>query len=215
MGLFKQTNKQASQPAKILDPSLASYSEEFTMSSSSANARHVPAMVYRGDTRGPSEVFKNGFKPHGGDEDLLKHVHGGENLLKSGYISTSQSLRTPAAFLTAKREDSYVDPAQPLIKYDKREGWVYYIDTSNLHMSYVPDLLVLTQKDKDKYGYQQEWAIKGPIPPQNIKQAQRVDGYIKRYSDFTNMKQGVDPIFPPNKADPYKETTVNSNYKKK
>lgn len=133
------------------------------MSSSSTGDRNKkPNMVYRGDTRAPAEIFKDGFKSRGGDEELLKHVLGGENLLKSGYISTSQSLRTPAAFLT-RTQESYVDPKNPLIKYDRRVGWVYYIDTTGLDMYYVPDLLP-AQKEKDKYGYQQEWAIKGTIP---------------------------------------------------
>lgn len=180
------------------------------MSSSSTGARHQPIMVYRGDTRAPGEIFKDGFKSRGGDEELLKHVKGAENLLKSGYISTSQSLRLPAAFLT-RTDESYVDPKNREVKYDRRVGWVYHINTTGLNMSYVPDLLP-TQKEKNQYGYQQEWATKGTIPGKNIKLAQHVDGYIKRYSDLCNMKQGVDPIFPPEKPTPYKEQKLNPNY---
>ncbi|KAI5071249.1 hypothetical protein GOP47_0013500 [Adiantum capillus-veneris] len=184
----------------------------------SAVAHHKPEFVYRGDTRPPEEIFKDGFKARGGadaEDDLLAHVEGGLNLLKTGYISTSQSLRTPAAFLkpvfkSNHQEDAYVDPKDPTIKYNRRIGWIYYINTTGLDMVYVPDKL--HQKHKDKYGYQQEWAVKGSIPGHNIQQAHHVDGYIKRYSDLSNMKQGVDPIFPPDKPNPFKEITKNKGY---
>lgn len=185
---------------------------------SSSLDRHKPNFVYRGDTRPPEEIFKEGFKARGGvdaEDDLLAHVEGGLNLLKTGYISTSQSLRTPAAFLKAVyksngQEDAYVDSKDPTIKYNRRIGWIYYINTTNLDMVFVPDKL--SPKQKDKYGYQQEWAVKGSIPGHNIQQAHHVDGYIKRYSDLANMKQGVDPIFPTDKPNPFKEVTKNQGY---
>ncbi|MCO5607322.1 hypothetical protein L7F22_061517 [Adiantum nelumboides] len=189
------------------------------MATSAGPASHYKLQfVYRGDTRPPDKIFKEGFQARGGadaENDLLAHVEGGSNLLKTGYISTSQSLRTPAAFLkpvfrSNHEEDAYVDPKNPTIKYNRRIGWIYYINTTGLDMVYVPDKV--PQKLKDKYGYEQEWAVKGSIPGHNIQQAHHVDGYIKRYSDLANMKQGVDPVFPLDKPAPFKEVTKNKGY---
>ncbi|KAJ7533480.1 hypothetical protein O6H91_13G051200 [Diphasiastrum complanatum] len=184
-------------------------------SSSSGDAKKTPPqMVYRADSRPPSEIFKNGFKPRGGasgDDDLLAHVVGGENLLKTGLISTSQSLRIPPLFLKPiPKQDGSLDMYGPDAHtvYTRRGGWVYYINTTNLDMVYVPDKL----PQKTKYLYQQEWAVKSPIPGSNIRLAHHVEGYMRRYQDFKDPIRGPDALFPVDKPDPFKEKIENPNY---
>lgn len=48
-------------------------------------ANDVP-VTYRGDMRGPDEIFEKGFEPRGNDLDLLSHARGAPG---SGYVATS------------------------------------------------------------------------------------------------------------------------------
>ncbi|MFI1355131.1 hypothetical protein ACH4TV_16400 [Streptomyces sp. NPDC020898] len=54
----------------------------------SLNQGQLPGVVYRGDSRGPNDIFANGFWSRGTNYDLQAHVHG-DRAHNSGYISTS------------------------------------------------------------------------------------------------------------------------------
>ncbi|KAI5066492.1 hypothetical protein GOP47_0019116 [Adiantum capillus-veneris] len=52
-----------------------------------ASERKPPLLLFRGDSRAPAVIFKDGFEAKGGLDgvvDLAAHVQGGENLKKSG-----------------------------------------------------------------------------------------------------------------------------------
>ncbi|MGW5256465.1 scabin-related ADP-ribosyltransferase [Streptomyces sp. NPDC004012] len=47
-----------------------------------------PKTTYRSDTRGPDEIFKNGFEPRGSNMDLMEHASGWST--DSGYVATTK-----------------------------------------------------------------------------------------------------------------------------
>ncbi|XP_024538613.1 uncharacterized protein LOC9656870 [Selaginella moellendorffii] len=183
-------------------------------------ARQPPKFIYRGDTRvAVDDVFKNGIKAAGKNTDVLAHVRGGPNLSDTAYIATTQTRRVAGVFMKQViPEDSFVDKTHPEIKYYRRTGWLYTINTAGLEMVYVPDFLEekKLQKEINTYSWQQEWAVKGAIPAKNIKEAQLVDGYFWRFSDYdANLKRAnVDAIYPADKESPYKtKNETNKAYK--
>jgi hypothetical protein len=54
-------------------------------------------LTFRGDSRGPDEIFKNGFQPWGDDMNLLDHATGA-TARTSGYVSTSYSREIAGEF---------------------------------------------------------------------------------------------------------------------
>jgi hypothetical protein len=57
-----------------------------------------PRDLYRGDSRSPDEIFRDGFTARGGNNDLVTHVHGGEGSMDSNYISTTGTLAVAETF---------------------------------------------------------------------------------------------------------------------
>ncbi|MFB8177644.1 polymorphic toxin-type HINT domain-containing protein [Streptomyces sp. NPDC055966] len=47
-----------------------------------------PKTTYRSDTRGPDDIFKNGFEPRGSNMDLMEHASGWST--DSGYVATTK-----------------------------------------------------------------------------------------------------------------------------
>ncbi|CAE6962173.1 NAD+ ADP-ribosyltransferase activity [Vibrio sp. B1FIG11] len=50
--------------------------------------------VYRGDTRGPDDIFQNGFQSIGSSQDLMRHISGASCFggdRNSGFVSTSRN----------------------------------------------------------------------------------------------------------------------------
>lgn len=150
---------------------------------------------------------------------MVAHVlGGGENLRKTGLISTSQSLRIPPIFMqplpiVRKDGSSAFDTmvANDGQTYTKRRGWIYHIKPSaDLHMTYVPDTLS-DPKSKAIHAYQQEWAVQHFIPPKNIKGAQRVEGYVRRH----DLLDGRGPFLesPPEVGQVYHEWKDNPHYR--
>lgn len=112
--------------------------------------------VYRGDGRGPGEIFENGFTSKGNNMNL--HEHAESNPSNSGYISTSTDYNTA------------------LEAAETNNGWVYKIENK-------PSL---QGKDVNKslgnnspHPYENEIAIPNKIPPSAIKEAIKHDSGYK------------------------------------
>ncbi|MER6563531.1 hypothetical protein ABT300_38575 [Streptomyces sp. NPDC001027] len=60
--------------------------------------RSFPRDLYRGDSRPPEEIFRDGFTARGHNNDLVAHVHGGERHMDSNYISTTGTRTVAESF---------------------------------------------------------------------------------------------------------------------
>ncbi|TDC99267.1 hypothetical protein E1181_29785, partial [Saccharopolyspora terrae] len=58
-----------------------------------------PRWMYRGDTRPPEEVFRDGMTSWGRDYNLVSHVHGGDAARNSGYVSVTPSATAAHQFV--------------------------------------------------------------------------------------------------------------------
>lgn len=183
----------------------------------SGSSRTPPLLLFRGDSRKPDLIFKDGFVAKGGLDgvvDLLSHVKGGEKLKATGLISTSQSLRIPPIFMDFLPKDGRLDtktgPDGQI--YTNRFGWIYQIKpSSDLKMEYIPDFLGKNHPDlKPLYNYQQEWAVYYSIPPKNIKSAQRFQGYV-RNQDLLDGRGPFTVSIPGEQ--PFHEVVENPRYK--
>jgi uncharacterized Zn-binding protein involved in type VI secretion len=107
-----------------------------------------PVSLYRGDGRGPSIIFDEGFKPRGTSTDLNDYVL---NNTKSIFVGTSKSKEVAYNFAASKK------------------GYVYEIDPSGLKgvdvNNAIPDNI---------FGKESEIAFPGGIPPESIVSAKPV-----------------------------------------
>lgn len=104
-------------------------------------------VLYRADTRLPSEIFDLGFEPHGKNMNLMDHVSGSDT---SGYVATTKSPGFAAGWIG---EDSYV----------------YSIQNSGKGVD-----VNATLGSRSPIPHQQEVAVPGGIPSSGIIGAQRV-----------------------------------------
>jgi cholera enterotoxin subunit A len=166
-----------------------------------------PAVVYRRDTRDPSDIFANGFSPRGHNNDLVAHVTGvslyQQSVAPSGWVSTSASLNW------------VTNPTQPM---PNEEFWVYVIIPNSNAYSVVNSFehFVATTSDTDQsstinqlitlYQQQHEWAFLGNIPSSNIRRAVR---YHFQGGEYRQVETRENPnynrnIVPSGNPNPYR-----------
>jgi RHS repeat-associated protein len=123
-------------------------------------------ITFRGDSREPSEIFKTGFRPRGTNDDLQTYVLRSS---ASAFVSTSKSAQIARERFASDGE--YVYTIRP------REGAV----DVNAALG-----------DKHVFAYEQEVAVKGGIPPQDIVGARRVGPDGKFDGPFIRNPQYVE-----------------------
>ncbi|OAQ98286.1 hypothetical protein LLEC1_02080 [Akanthomyces lecanii] len=114
-------------------------------------------VFYRGDTRPPSEIFKNGFEPRGTNLNFENHFrYAGD----SGYVSVSRGRAIAARYTTGHMS---VVP---------KGGYVYVIAKNN-----VPDgVWVSGVHPSDQVArVKQEFMVAGKIPPSSISHVYEID----------------------------------------
>ncbi|GHH81183.1 hypothetical protein [Streptomyces capitiformicae] len=67
--------------------------------------RQFPANLYRGDSRSPDVIFRDGFTARGSNNDLVNHVTG-DRSLTSNYISTSGSQSEAERFARSQGQNN-------------------------------------------------------------------------------------------------------------
>lgn len=101
--------------------------------------------LYRFDSRGPDEIFQDGFEAKGGNLNLLEHVT--SNPLDSGYVSTSDNLNSAQDFAS-----------------ESGSGYIYKLNGSGINVN---DAL----GDSSPYPWENEVAIPGSVPGSAIEGA--------------------------------------------
>lgn len=74
--------------------------------------------VYRGDSRTPSEVFKNGFAPRGNNLNMQRHLSGGAS--DDGFVSTTRNPSVAIYYAAQRARDT-----------NQAEGFLYEIEIPN------------------------------------------------------------------------------------
>jgi hypothetical protein len=116
--------------------------------------------LFRGDTRAPAEIFRDGFSPKGGTDDLADYV---AKHVDSNFVGTSTSIDI------AKRDYYTGGPG----------GWVYDIDSSLVKGRGIDVNKSLGKHDMD---FESEIAFPGGLPKEAIRSARQVmpDGSLGR-----------------------------------
>lgn len=143
-----------------------------------------PIMLYRFDSRSPSDVFfHDGFPSWGNDEDLARHVSGASiNDRSSIYVSTTHSLNTIERMA---REFFAYDPARIYYVYEIRPTGSFY----DIRASLLQSSLEATNREVGSellnlylsFEWQEEWASRGGITTDQITAARSVtmqDGQV-------------------------------------
>ena len=104
---------------------------------SSSAAEDPGQILFRADTRGPEDIFQNGFEPKGSNMDLLEHAT--SNPADSGYVSTTKSLRAAQEF----------DLGEP--------GYIYRLRGSGIDVN-------TALGPQSPYPWEEEVAIPGSVP---------------------------------------------------
>ncbi|KJZ80020.1 hypothetical protein HIM_00734 [Hirsutella minnesotensis 3608] len=108
-------------------------------------------IFYRGDTRPPAVIFKEGFTPRGTDMNLDNHLNfKGE----SGYISVSRSRDEAIRYAFARQGEGV------------QKSYVYTIAPQNLHEGYWMPRLFPNKPDIVRAD---EYAVGGSIDPKSIQ----------------------------------------------
>ena len=154
-----------------------------------ANQRAFPTYVYRGDSREPYDIFRNGFTSRGANDNLVSHIQG-DRAGNSNYISTSGSLslsetfarsqgmrnldsaiRTPACSTGRMAFYSVIPFLGPYLLKGcdgdvvTADTFVYVIDPKwAKNAEYVPDQIRGNRALFNQYASQDEWAYVHKIP---------------------------------------------------
>ncbi|PHH79951.1 putative enterotoxin [Ophiocordyceps australis] len=111
---------------------------------------------FRGDSRSPTGVFSKGFSPKGSDMDLKKHLSFAGN---SGYVSLTRSKSTAETYAFGRTGEK------------KSVGYVYKVAPSESARGFwVPGMYKGPEVSRN-----QEFAVAGKVPAQNIQGAYSVD----------------------------------------
>lgn len=134
----------------------------------------LPAMVYRVDSRPPSQLFAAGFTARGIDCSLTAHVCGGSNLATTGYISTSESYDAAINFASSA-VNAYESTVWSCASDGTRvcRAYIYTIAPSLSNFFSVNANLPQTQHFAG-YAGQQEWVAADRIYGENIISARIV-----------------------------------------
>ncbi|KAM3483227.1 hypothetical protein MY8738_003422 [Beauveria namnaoensis] len=144
----EQSEPPEQQRVRREEPPLTTAKDASMMETSTTNRKGV---FYRGDTRPPSVIFKEGFQPKGTDTVLDHHFrYSGE----SGFVSISRSRNVARSYTTGH------------FSFSPKGGYVYVIAHNN-----VPDgywLPGIYRKDGN-VKMKNEFVVKGKIPPSSAK----------------------------------------------
>jgi len=142
------------------------------------------SVVYRFDTRPPSEIFSSGFAPRGGDTNLIRHALAWTE--ESAFIATTASLEAAENFA-----NTYVqaDPDAP--------GYIYRIEADDSFYEVTASLESFLEQERQRgfpprframeltlqnaiqeYRWQQEYVSTVPIPPSLIAWARPYQGEV-------------------------------------
>lgn len=164
----------------------------------------VPAFVYRTDTRGPDEIFDEGFEILGMNDNVFDHLSGSE----SAFVSTSSEELSALAMLENEEAENQII------------GWLYKIAPDSAFFSMnaslqrvindpqaTADMQAQALHYLQAYGGEYEWAAHVGIPSEHIVEAAPVylddwaEGRIRWESAQPNLNHRV-PDSPPT-GDPY------------
>ncbi|MEV0219994.1 hypothetical protein [Streptomyces sp. NPDC050704] len=150
-----------------------------------------PHDLYRGDSRPPDDVFRNGFTARGHNNDLVAHVHGGDRHVDSNYISTTGTRSVAENFARRGGMENLAElAAQPRCSTGRMAAYAFIPVVGNFLLSrcqtgqivahayvYVIDptwarnaLKVVDQLQRERpdmasrYRWQDEWAYVRHIP---------------------------------------------------
>jgi len=143
---------------------------------------NLPKFVYRGDSRSPEVIFKDGFKSNGANTDLLSYVHEPNNHV---FISTSKSETVAIRFPKV-----YNGPGYDVNYLYKIRRTSSAIDVNK------------TLGNKSLHPDEQEFVFKNKILPENIMSAQFT---YRKYHDISKGKTIHNPYW-----NGLKETTSSS-----
>ncbi|MDT7729309.1 MAG: hypothetical protein QOI21_5885 [Actinomycetota bacterium] len=135
-----------------------------------------PGYVFHGSDQPPNVIFQSGLTSdaiRGGKEphyNMADHMHRSDGK-GSGFVSTTGDLSVAQQFVRGNPEDTIVHNGQT---FQKRDGWIYAINPSD-DMVHLPSQQL--PSGVDRFKYQDEWAAKDSIPPSQIAQGIKVEGY--------------------------------------
>ncbi|KAJ6438961.1 hypothetical protein O9K51_08363 [Purpureocillium lavendulum] len=116
--------------------------------------RHV---FYRGDSRPPEVIFRDGFAPQGQDMSLQRHLNFAGS---SGYVSVSRSPKAASTYAFGRTGSK------------QGTGFVYVISPHGLPPGhYFPDKFPKDQAVQ----FNREFAVAGPVPPGSIQAVIQLD----------------------------------------
>lgn len=139
----------------------------------------VTKVLYRGDSRPPSDIFEKGFQARGKNPDLSAHAFEFERKSSKGtsaYISTSKSIVAAERF-----------PVSP----NANRSYIYVIKTSrpviNVQETLIPKLheKIIHPEDYNLLGQEQEFAFFKKIKPSEIRGAWEIE--IKKTMNLEDM----------------------------
>ena len=112
----------------------------------------VAQTLFRADTRGPEEIFSQGFEPKGGNMNLWEHVT--QNPADSGFVSTTKSLSSAEDFAGEVRAD-----------------YIYRLRATGADVN-------ATFGARSPFPWENEVAVPGPVPASSIEGAWGPGGWI-------------------------------------
>lgn len=155
-----------------------------------------PRFLYRLDERSPNEIFRDGFKSWGGDEDIVRHLEGESTRNKaSAYIATSESKQ----YLTGRFAYIYGRAQTKAKEQAPNDIYVYTIaNRSNFTcVNSIRNSLDLPTRINGYLDNQKEWIALHQIPPQDILHVlvlQFNEGSYKMGSVIPNKKYNIQAV---------------------
>ncbi|MEU1826700.1 MULTISPECIES: hypothetical protein [Streptomyces] len=140
-----------------------------------------PKFLIRFDRRHPDEIFETGFTARGHLYDIARHVHGGQYLAQTGFISTGASIVAAMEIFkgSLRYEASLTPPEKGSVRFDT---WLYRMQSTKYVASVADNLLDPARKKpeyatRDAWYYaqtQKEWAVPRKISRETITMARKI-----------------------------------------
>ncbi|MBL5950360.1 hypothetical protein JBO38_21810 [Enterobacter asburiae] len=148
-------------------------------------AKPPPSFVYRVDSRGHEEIFKNGFHAWGRNYNIVAHVNGATCSTNNG--STSGFISTAADFASARAiADEHLRQGRNAFLYTIRADNRFYSGPASIeHLQRYNPLSPLSIMSLEMARRADEWDAIDVIPPENIREVieYRVNGGQAEYSN--------------------------------
>jgi pertussis toxin subunit 1 len=143
---------------------------------SEAKQENAPRVVMRVDSRGPNEIFKNGFKAWGQNDNVLDHLSGQSIHVTgdSAFIATTEDkLVTAIIFQTFCSQNSSATKWGYSIYtdgnfYEANKTLESIIKNPDLHPNYPANKVETAKVLLEKTAKSQEWLAKSAIPPTSV-----------------------------------------------